>query len=187
MGKLTPPRKRFADEYIIDLNGTRAYKAAYPNIKSDEAAAANAARLLRDDKVSEYVRKLMAKREKRTNVTQDKVVKELARIAFANGSDYAKVVDKPMYKENGEQLTDKDGEPINMQGVVLTPTDELTEDQKAAIACIKEGKFGIEVSTCDKVKALELLGKHLGMYTDKVDVNASGSIVVFNGESNLED
>ena len=55
---LTKCRKRFAEEYLIDLNGTRAYKAAYPNVKNDETAASAAARLLRDVKVQEYIDRL---------------------------------------------------------------------------------------------------------------------------------
>ena len=52
---MTEKQKRFADEYLIDLNGTRAYKVAYPNTKKDETAAANAARLIRNDKVKTYI------------------------------------------------------------------------------------------------------------------------------------
>lgn len=52
---MTEKQKKFADEYLIDLNGTRAYKAAYPRIKSDNAAAAAATRLLRNVKVKEYL------------------------------------------------------------------------------------------------------------------------------------
>ena len=45
----------------------------------------------------------------------------------------------------------------------LIPTDELSEDKKSAIASIKQGKYGISVESYDRVKALELLGRHLGM------------------------
>ena len=47
---MTEKQKIFADEYLIDLNGTRAYKAAYPNIKSDNAAAVRANKLLKKKK-----------------------------------------------------------------------------------------------------------------------------------------
>jgi len=57
---MTEKQKRFADEYIIDLNATRAYKVAYPNIKNDEAAAVNASRMLRNAKVSAYIDKQLA-------------------------------------------------------------------------------------------------------------------------------
>jgi len=52
---MTERQKLFADEYLIDLNATRAYRVAYPSVKKDEVAAAAAVRLLRNVKVKEYV------------------------------------------------------------------------------------------------------------------------------------
>ena len=54
-----------------------------------------------------------------------------------------------------------------VQHVELVDTDRLSPDKRGAIAGIKEGKFGIEVRGYDKLKALELLGQHLGMFTGK--------------------
>lgn len=169
--KLTAKQKIFADEYLIDLNATRAYKAAYKNVKKDETAAAAGARLLRNVKVAKYIEERMKEREKRTEVTQDKVIKELAAIAFVSGSDFAKIVEEPVIT-NGAYVKDPDTGKLRMQERVrIIPTDNLTEEQKKAIAGIKEGRYGIEVSTCDKVRALELLGKHLGIFKDKVEVS----------------
>lgn len=160
---LTEKQKRFANEYLIDLNATRAYKVAYPSVKKDETAAQAGSRMLRNVKVKEYLDSRMKEREKRTEITQDKVLKELAAIAFTDGSQYAKVVEK--------EYMDEKGNPVMLQEVQLELTDNLTPEQKKAIAGIKMGKNGIEVSTCDKVKALELLGKHLGMWREKVEVS----------------
>lgn len=52
---MTEKQKRFCDEYLIDLNGTRAYKAAYPSVKSDHTAAVNAGRLLTNADVRAYL------------------------------------------------------------------------------------------------------------------------------------
>lgn len=147
---MTEKQKIFADEYLIDLNATRAYKIAYPRVKNDETAAAAAARLLKNVKVVTYIEKRMQDRQKRTEVTQDRVIEELAAIAFARATDFAQIV-------NGN--------------VVLTDTADLTESQTKAIAGIKEGKFGIELKLNDKEKALELLGRHLGMFKDKLEVS----------------
>lgn len=54
---MTEKQKIFADEYIIDLNGTRAYKVAYPNIKNDNVAAARASKLLKNPEIREYIQK----------------------------------------------------------------------------------------------------------------------------------
>lgn len=52
---MTEKQKRFCDEYLIDLNGTRAYKAAYPSVKNDDVAAQAASRMLRNVKVRAYL------------------------------------------------------------------------------------------------------------------------------------
>lgn len=52
---MTEKQKRFADEYLIDLNGTRAYKTAYPSVKSNHTAAVNAGRLLTNADVRAYI------------------------------------------------------------------------------------------------------------------------------------
>jgi phage terminase small subunit len=168
---LTDKQKLFADEYLIDLNATRAYKAVYKNIKNDDTAAVNGNRLLRNAKVAEYIEQRMKDREKRTEITQDKVLSELAAIAFANGSDFAKVVDEPMII-NGSYVMDPDtGKLKTWESVKIIPTDQLQPDKQKAIAGIKMGKNGIEVATCDKVRALELLGKHLGMFKEQVTLS----------------
>ena len=172
---LTEKQKRFADEYLIDLNATRAYKAAYSNVKKDNVAAVNGSKMLRNAKVAEYIEKRMKDRERRTEITQDMVLKELAAIGFAKASDYAKVVEVQAAcdTEDGERipLYDANGNPVMINDIKLALTDSLSEEQLKAIAGIKHGKFGIEVSLCDKVKSLELLGKHLGMFKDKVEVS----------------
>ena len=171
---LTQKQKLFCDEYLIDLNATRAYRAVYKNCKTNETAAAAAVRLLRNVKVKEYIEQKMEEREKRTEITQDMVVKELAAIAFSKATDYAKVIEKQAVftTETGKRipLIDENGNPVMVSDVKLTLSENLTEDQIKAISGIKHGKFGIEVATCDKVKALELLGKHLGMFKEKVEL-----------------
>ena len=147
---MTEKQKIFADEYLIDLNATRAYKVAYPNVKKDETAAQAGSRMLRNVKVEAYIKKRMQDRRKRTEITQDMVLQELAAIAFANATDFAQIV-------NGR--------------VILTNTADLSEEQMKAIAGIKRGKNGIELKLNDKEKALELLGRHLGMFKDRLEVS----------------
>lgn len=171
---MTDAQKRFCDEYLIDLNATRAYKVAYPNCKKDETASAAGSRMLGNVKVKEYISEKQKEIEKRTEVTQDMVIKELSAIAFSKGSDYAKLKKKkrniPIYHD-GEIVDYKEEEYL---GIEFIPTDDLTEGQKKAIAGIKEGKFGIQVDSCDKVKALELLGKHLGMFKEtNININTN--------------
>lgn len=152
MTKMTDAQKRFADEYLIDLNATRAYKAAYPNVSKDETAAAAGARMLRNVKVQDYVKRRQDELKAQTNITQERVIRELAAIAFLDTTELVKV--------KGRRVT-------------LTNTEDLTATQRKAIASIKKGKNGIELATYDKLKALELIGKHLGMFKDKLEVSGS--------------
>lgn len=169
---MTDAQKRFCDEYLIDLNATRAYKVAYSRCKKDETANVNGSKLLRNTKVQEYISQKQKEIEKRTEVTQDMVIKELSAIAFSKASDYAKLKkmkrNTPIFDEEGTIVDYKEEEYI---GIEFTPTDELSEEQKKALSGIKQGKFGLEVNSCDKVRALELLGRHLGIFNDKLDVN----------------
>ena len=147
---MTDAQKRFCDEYLKNLNATEAYKVAYPKCKKDETARANSSRLLTNDNVKEYIEEQMKEREKRTKVTQDMVINELKAIAFSNATDFASV------KGNA---------------VIISDTDKLSKDTKKAIVSIKEGKNGIEVATASKLQALELLGRHLGMFKDRVEIS----------------
>lgn len=148
---MTEKQKIFADEYLIDLNATRAYRVAYPSVKKEQTAAAAAARMLRNVKVAAYIQERMEERQKRTEVTQDMIVQELACSAFANVTDYVEIVN----------------------GVVkIKNTADMPEEQIRAIAGIKKGANGIEIKLNDKEKALELLGRHLGMWNDKLNIKA---------------
>lgn len=150
---MTEKQKLFADEYLIDLNATRAYRVAYPSVKRDETAKSAGSRMLTNVNVAKYIKERMEERQKRTEVTQDRVVEELAAIAFSKATDYVEI------RSNG------------VAGVVIIkPTSELSDAQIRAIAGIKEGANGIEIKLNDKEKALELLGRHLGMWNDKLDI-----------------
>lgn len=170
MAKLTAKQQRFCDEYLIDLNATQAaIRAGY----SPKTANEQGARLLVNVSIQKKIFELQKEREKRTEITQDSVLRELALIAFAKASDYAKVVEKDAMVEvdgNMVPVLDEDGNQVKYRTVEPILTDELTEDQKKAIAVIKKGRDGFEIKPYSKIQALELLGKHLGMFTEKVEV-----------------
>ena len=151
--ELTEKQKLFCDEWLKDMNGTRAYKVAYKSTKSDHVAATNAGRLLRNAEVQKYIQEKQKEREKRTEITQDMVLKELAKLAFTDRTGIVQIK-----KGNAGDV------------VVIKSTDDLTEEQKALISGIKETKFGIEVTFYNKEKSLELIGRHLGMFNDKLQL-----------------
>lgn len=162
--KLTDKQKKFVEEYLIDLNATQsAIRAGY----SPKTANEQGARLLANVSIQEAISKAMAERSRRTGINQDRIVQELARIAFVKITD----------------VVDPDGE-IN--------TNASDDD----LACIESYKIEDsdsvngssskrEVKLASKIKALELLGKHVGMWNDKIQVDVS--IPVFGGEDDLEE
>lgn len=167
VAKLNERQERFCNEYLIDLNATQAaIRAGY----SERTAAAQAARLLTNVNIQTYIQQRKQDRVERTEITQDMVLRELALIAFSNAADYAAVVERQAMIE-GVLLFDDDGNPVMYRTVEPVLTAELTENQKRALAVIKKGRDGFEVKPYDKVRALELLGKHLGMFTDKVEMS----------------
>lgn len=71
-------------------------------------------------------------------------------------------------------MVDPDTGQMQTRDVVrIIPTEELPEEKRAAISAIKETKFGINVETYDRVRALELLGRHLGMFKDKLELSGA--------------
>lgn len=158
---LTEKQKRFVAEYLVDLNATQAaIRAGY----SEKTADRIGPELLGKTCVSAAIQEAIQKRQKRTEITQDRVLQELARVAFSNGTDFARVV----VREEPVIVAGDDGDlkqvVKKVQTVEILDTEKVDPERRAAIAGIKEGKYGIEVSSYDKVKALELLGKHLGMF-----------------------
>lgn len=163
-------QKRFADEYLIDLNAeAAAIRAGY----SPKYARGNAHKLVANSCIAKYIAERQEERSKRTEITQDRVLEELAYIAFSKASDYAKVVEKQVHDEEGNPIYDANGDPLMFRTVEPILTDELTEAQQRAIAVIKKGRDGFEIKPYDKQRALELLGKHLGMFAEKVELSGA--------------
>ncbi|WP_315069631.1 terminase small subunit [uncultured Clostridium sp.] len=151
MAKLTKRQEQFCDEYLIDLNVTQAAtRAGY----SKFYAMNKAYKLLDNPAIKEYIDKRMMDRQKRTEITQDIVLEELRRIALAKPTDFFEVEDMGQYKR-----------------VSIVPTKDIPEDKIGAIAGIKQGANGIEVKLHDRLKALELIGRHLGMFKDKIEIS----------------
>ncbi|KJJ66565.1 MULTISPECIES: terminase small subunit [Clostridia] len=157
---LTPKQKIFADEYLIDLNATRAYKVAYPRVRKDTVAATNGGRLLRNAEVENYIQERMKEREKRTEITQDRVLQELAKLGFFDI--------RRLFDDSGKPLdiTGLDDETAAcIAGLEVMDVYEGTGEDKEFVGYVKKYKLS------DKLKALELIGRHLGMFKDKIELS----------------
>lgn len=158
MPGLTAKQQRFVEEYLIDLNATQAaIRAGYSVKRASEIGY----QLLQKTTVKNAIDKAMAERSRRTGITQDRVLRELAKIAFVNATDI-----------------------INMDDATIK--GDANREDTAAIASVKVKTIPSEdgdivereVKICDKLKALELLGKHLGMFNDKLNVNAEMAVKI---------
>lgn len=163
---MTKKQKRFVQEYLIDLNATQAaIRAGY----SPDTAGSIGNENLKKPEIKAAIDKAEAERSKRTGINQDRVLQEIAKLAFLNPTD---VVDM-------DEATVKGG---------------ANRDDTACIASVKVKNIptsdGLiterEVKTYDKLKALELLGKHLGMFTDKMKLEGAVPVVI-TGADELED
>lgn len=173
--KMTNKQRLFADEYLIDLNATRAYKAIYKAIKNDETARANSSRLLTNANINDYIQKRMLEREKRTEITQDKVINELAKIGFAKMADYLQYKTAKTVVEH-----DEEGKPVIDYSMIVDVIDSNQIDTSAIqeISISKDGTFKFKLY--DKQKSLELLGKHLGMFEKEDKDNTQTINVIHN-------
>lgn len=159
--RLTEKQKRFCEEYLIDLNATQAaIRAGY----SEKTARTIAAQHLAKLNIQAYISELQKQQSKRTEITADRVLEELAAIAFSDRSKFSYVTNN---------------------GVRFTPTEELSDSEKRSIASIIDGKNGIEIKSYDKLRALELIGKHIGMFeknhADQEEPEDDGFIEALNG------
>ena len=141
---MTPKQRCFVEEYLVDLNATQAAKRAGYSARS---ARSMGHQLLRNPGIAAAVAKAQDKRIARTRVSADKVVTELAKVAF--------------------------GDPRRLlswgpSGVVLRDSSELTEAEAALVSEVSETRTASggtrKVKLHCKLAALNALGKHLGLF-----------------------
>ena len=157
MAKLTAKQRKFVEEYLIDLNATQAaIRAGYSTNTAQEIGSENLSKPI----IKAEIDKAIAERSRRTGINQDRVLRELAKIAFVNPNDV-----------------------INFRDATVKMT---SEENLAAIASIKvkeiPGEYGNaterEVKLYDKLRALDLLGRHLGMFKDKIEINGDMGVKI---------
>ena len=147
---LTPKQKRFVEEYLVDLNATAAARRAGYSAKTADRIGPE---LLGKTCVSQAIQAAMQEREKRTEITQDMVLRETAKLAFFDI----------------RKMFDKDGKPLDISmldddtaaALVGLDVQDISDKEGNYVGFIKKYKMA------DKIKALELLGKHTGAFEKK--------------------
>ena len=147
---LTPKQTRFIEEFLLDLNATAAaIRAGY----SKRTAKQKAWKLRETPEIKAAITTAIEARSKRTEITADQVLEELAKIGFANSGDFFE---------------------WGPDGIKVKPKADLTPEQQAAVAEVSETKTKeggtVKVKLHDKVAALDKIGRHLGMFTDNLNL-----------------
>jgi phage terminase small subunit len=139
---LTPQMQTFVDNYLA--NGFKAVDAA-------EKAGYNrsyGAQLLQRPNIQQAIQKEIQRRKRRSEITQDRILEELAVVAFGNVADF--------FEDFGKG-----------RSLVIKPKADLSEEQQRLMASISETWRGnnrtLKFRAHDKLRALTLLCQHLGM------------------------
>lgn len=143
---------------MVDLNGTQsAIRAGY----APRSASVAAARLLANVKVSAEIQKGRERISKATGITQEAVLKELAKIGFANMSDYMRVGPGGDPALHFDELT-----PDQTAALSEVTVEDYTDGRGEDARDVRRVKFKL----WDKRAALVDIGKHLGMFPNKTEL-----------------
>lgn len=165
MAKLTEKQKLFVDEYLIDLNATRAYKVAYPHVKSEGTARACSSRLLTKANIKTYIDEQLEKVSSGKIADVQEVMEYLTKVMRREMKESVVVT---VAKEHSEYVDTGDGKP--RKKTVKEEVPQIVE---------------IPAKLSDANKAAELLGKRYSLFTDKAEVNVITPI--FEGEGELDE
>lgn len=165
MAKLTEKQKLFVDEYLIDLNATRAYRDVYPNCKKDSSADAAARKLLGNTRIQEYIKQQLEKIGSEKIADAKEVMEYLTKVMRREMKESVVVT---VTKERSEYVNTGDGRPRKQ--TVKEEVPQIVE---------------IPAKLSDANKAAELLGKRYSLFTDKAEVNVITPI--FEGEGELDE
>jgi phage terminase small subunit len=159
-GTLTNLRhERFAQALALGKTGTEAYAQA--GYKGNDG---NASRLKGNERISARVQEIVGRAAERAEVSLERVLRELAAIAF---SDISKAV---TWGPRVEVREDEHGRPVKIitSALVLVPSDKLDENTAAAIAAVSQNSTGaLRIKMHNKLAALVVLGKYLGMFDER--------------------
>lgn len=154
--KLSAKQQRFVDEYCVDFNGKQAAIRAGYSVKT---ANEQAARLLTNVNVKRALEEKRAEIAEESKLKASDVIDELRKIAF---SDITQVMSFSASKAK------------------IKSSRKLSEDAKKIVASVSQTRAGLTVKLHDKVKALELLGRYLNIFTDRVEVEGRGLGLILN-------
>lgn len=155
-GQMTRKQERFVEEYLIDLNATQAaIRAGYSPSSANAIGGENLAKPI----IKAAIDKAMAEQSRRTGINADRVIRELAKIAFLRADEVIDIDRAQVRQDAGAD----DLAAIAGVKVKYVPKKEINDDGEVVFVEAVER----EIRFCDKLKALDMLAKHLGAYDGK--------------------
>lgn len=143
MANITDKQMIFANEYLIDLNATRAYKKAYPNVKKDSVAKAAASRLLTNVNLKNYI---------------DEQLKKIEDESIANATEVMKYLTSVMRNELTEEVVVVEGEGEGCSSARIVKKDISAKDRnKAAELLGKRYRLFTEKIEVDGVQQVQIV------------------------------
>lgn len=146
MTELNARQERFCQEYIVDLNGQKAAERAGYSAKT---ARSQASTMLTKPNIQQRITELKNRRAARVEVTQDAVLREIMKVAFGNATDFIEITEK------GVRVKDLEG----VDTTFISSAKDIFD--KDGVRC------GTDVRFQDKMKALEMLARHIGLYDQR--------------------
>jgi phage terminase small subunit len=142
---LTDKQQRFCEEYLIDLNATQAaIRAGYSEKTAGQIGEQNLKKL----EIQTCIQGLQKNRSERTKVTADMVLQELAKVGFSNVQDYLE-----------GDLSIKD-----LTTIERNKADAVSSIKKTVTEFESGSKTVVEFKLHDKLKALDMIGRHIGFF-----------------------
>jgi len=158
-GWLTVNEKIFANEWLIDRNGTRAYKVAYPRVKSDPTAGVLACSMLKKPKVAAYIDKKLKKMAEKAELSQMWVLERYKRLVDYDLSDF--------FDDDGNLKPLSEIPQKALYAVTGFKNVKTSTVNKRANGGVKEIHTLLQdLKLTDKKTALDSIGKHLGMFAE---------------------
>lgn len=161
-GGLNEMQARFCREFLIDRNASKAaIRAGY----SPNGVEATASKLLTVAKVADRINALISLQEKRLDIKADEILKELRRVGMSDVRE--------LYKEDGTVKHPKEWPDDLARAVSSIEVEELFEfvnGEKVWIGYTKKIKLW------SKTQALDMLGKHKKLFTDRVELDVSDNL-----------
>ena len=164
MARINSRHEVFARKYVKDLNGTRAaIEAGY----GEKGPHVRASQLLRNRKVQGLLAMLTKKQADKLDLSAEKVLSELSRMGFSNLLEYVKVT------KEGDAFVDLSGLTQEQAAAIQEVTvDEYMEGRGKDARKVKRTKLKL----VDKIRSLELLGKHLKLFTERIEVSGTAGL-----------